>query len=62
MPKPKGHRQEDMGISIRQTASTHVISDIHYFQQSIKIYPNIKVTAKLLYTVTDAKFDDGMLF
>ena len=72
MPKPEGHRPEGTGIHIRQIPSAyvisahvisdHVISDIYHFRHSIKIYPNVKVTAWLLYIVTDAEFDGGMLF
>ena len=37
-------------------------SDIYHFRHSIKNLPNLKVTARFLYTVIDAKCDGGMLF
>ena len=57
MPKPEG-----TGMYIRQIPSAHVISNIHHFRHSIKICPNLQVTVQLLYIVTDAECDSGMLF
>ena len=62
MPKPEGCRPEGTCIYIRQIPSAHVISNIYHFQHSIKICPNLQATIQLLYIVTDAKCDSGMLF
>ena len=62
MPKPSGLWPSGLGIYIRQIPSAHVISNIYHFWHSIKICPNLQVTVQLLYIVTDAECNSGMLF
>ena len=47
-----------MWAYIRQIPSAHVISDSGTLYEHL---PNLKVTAQLLYIVTDAECDGGVL-
>ena len=54
---------QGVGIYSRQISSAHVITNIiSTTSGTLKIHPNLKETAQLVYIVIDANCDGGRLF